>query len=398
MSELVRVLLIPSSDYLGHPFPQRHNHIFERLNNKKRFEVHVIRFNIFGRPKLKSNCVIHELPIEIKSRSTPLYYIGNISTYTAEILKIIKKESIDIVVAGNLLPPLTYRLVEKLKEKKLPFIFDLQDYFPTSALGYITRKGVISAPLRGLFELITQTLIKTADLVTVPGLALAYYAKNVGAKKVEIVPNGISEHFLKIHDGSFIRKKLGINHDEIVVGYIGSIEFWLDMRPLLKAVSELKKENRSIRLLIIGKNLQTQYVKKVARWINDYGINNITIWLDFVPYSKVPLHIAAMNIGTVPFDVNNLTAYYAAPNKIWEYLSQGLRVIATPIPEAYFYRQYIELARNYIEYINIIKKLIKYNKRSNLHQSLIKYRNWNTIKNKYENILKMVKNLRYKVR
>jgi hypothetical protein len=35
LQEPVRVLLIPSSDYLGHPFPQRHNQIFERLHDGK---------------------------------------------------------------------------------------------------------------------------------------------------------------------------------------------------------------------------------------------------------------------------------------------------------------------------------------------------------------------------
>jgi len=39
-----RVLLVPSSDYLGHPFPQRHNQIFERLHDGEGFEVHVVRF------------------------------------------------------------------------------------------------------------------------------------------------------------------------------------------------------------------------------------------------------------------------------------------------------------------------------------------------------------------
>jgi hypothetical protein len=42
---------------------------------------------------------------------------------------------------------------------------------------------------------------------------------------------------------------------------------------------------------------------------------------------------AGINVGTIPFDVHNPTAYCAAPNKLWEYLSQKRPVVATPIPE-----------------------------------------------------------------
>ena len=55
------MLLIPSSDYLGHPFPQRHNQIFERLHDGKEFEVHVVRFGFFGKPKLKTKCAIYAI-------------------------------------------------------------------------------------------------------------------------------------------------------------------------------------------------------------------------------------------------------------------------------------------------------------------------------------------------
>jgi len=67
---VIRILLIPSSDYLGHPFPQRHNHIFERIHDGKDFEVHIVRFNIFGKPKLTSKCIIHEFPSEFKTSKT----------------------------------------------------------------------------------------------------------------------------------------------------------------------------------------------------------------------------------------------------------------------------------------------------------------------------------------
>ena len=357
MKDILRVLLIPSSDYLGHPFPQRHNHLFERLHDGKEFEVHVVRFNIFGKPKLTSKCVIHEIPLEIRTHSTALYYLTNVASYTSEILRIVRRESIDIVVAGNLLPPLTYTMARQLTERRIPFIFDLQDYYPTSAAGYIADvNSVINTTLKRVFEAMTQHLIRISDAVTVPGIALATYARKVCAKNIHIIPNGISEHFLQKHGGTEIRKKLGFEDDTIVIGYIGSIEFWLDMEPLIKAIAEARRHGIPVKFLLVGKHLQTGYPRKVEKWIENYGVERITTWLDIVPHEEVPKYMAAMNVGTIPFDINNPTAYYAAPNKLWEYLSQGLTVISTPIPEAILHKNLVKIVHSKDDYVKLLSE------------------------------------------
>jgi len=142
------------------------------------------------------------------------------------------------------------------------------------------------------------------------------------------------------------------------VGYIGSIEFWLDMEPLIKAIAEVHRQGIPVKFLLIGKHLQTGYPRKIENWIRKYGIKKITTWLNFVPHEEVPKYIAAINIGTTPFDVKNPTAYYAAPNKLWEYLSQGITVMATPIPEIVAHSRTItniRIVRHQKDYIVSIK-------------------------------------------
>jgi len=353
---MIRVLLIPSSDYLGHPFPQRHNQIFERLHDGDEVEVHVIRFDIFGEAKLRSKCVIHNVPLEFRIDSTPLYYAVNSASYTSEILRVIRQESIDVVVAGNLLPPFLFETCKRLVHGRVPLIFDLQDYYPTSAAGYVAElDSFFGRFARGLFESITRALIRRADAVTVPGVALASYAKRSGASKVYLIPNGISECFLKHYDGSVVREKLGYSEDDLIIGYVGSVEFWLDMQPLLKAASVAFSQGIPIHLLIVGKHLQTGYCRKVSNWIIKYGLEGITTWMDFIPHEEVPRYVAAMNVGAIPFDVKNPTAYYAAPNKLWEYLSQGLTVAATPIPEVVVNKDLVNVVNGVNDYISVIK-------------------------------------------
>ncbi len=358
---MIRVLLIPSSDYLGHPFPQRHNQIFERIHDGRNFEVHVVRFNIFGKVKLSSKCVIHDFPLEFNTSRTSVYYLLNAVNHLKEILKIVRRESIDIVIAGNLLPPFLLELCKRISRLKIPFIFDLQDYYPTSAAGYICNvHGSSGTVVKGVFESMTQALLRMADAVTVPGFALAMYARaareKAGSGQIYLVPNGISEHFLKPCDGSQIRKKFGYDEGDLVVGYVGSIEFWLDMKTLIRALSKAYRGGLRVRFMLVGGRLQTAYFKNTMNWIKDEGIEHITDWFGFVGHEKVPEYVAAMDVGTIPFDVKNPTAYYAAPNKLWEYLSQGVNVVSTPIPEALAYSSLLNIAGSEDEYVTALNK------------------------------------------
>lgn len=352
----------------------------------------MVRFGFFRKPRISSKCVIHEVPLEFRTSSTALYYVSNAASYTTEILKIVRRESIDVVVAGNLLPPLLYRLTQDLAGMDVGFIFDLQDYYPTSATGYIAdTESVEGRVLTAFFEGITRLLVRSADTVTVPGVALATYARKAGARCVEIVPNGVSEHFLVEHDGDPVRRRLGFSRNDIVVGYVGSVEFWLDMEPLIESIAIARRES-SVKLLIVGRHLQTGYARKVEEWIREYGVQDITTWIDFIPHEEVPKYVASIDVGIIPFKVSNPIAFYAAPNKMWEYLSQGVVVASTPIPEALAHRNLVTITRSVEDYVSTIKNVEVL--RENLKRlkpevkRLINTRTWSRSTEKMKNILK----------
>lgn len=354
---MIRVLLIPSSDYLGHPFPQRHNQIFERIHDGKNFEVHVLRFNLFEKPRLKSRVVIHEVN-DFKIRPTAPYYLFNTLRHIAEIRKIIKQESIDVLVLSNLATPFVYMFVDAISSMRIPVIFDLPDYFPTSATGYMFNvKSGLGKILVSSFDAMLGLLLRHATAVTVASHALADYAKKAGAANVVYLSNGISEHFIKVHNGKDVRSKLGFERDDVVIGYVGSIEFWLDMKPLINGLAVAKEHGLPVKLLLVGNGLHTRYPEFVSAWIKKHGLAKDTVWLDFISHEQVPIYISAIDVGTIPFDVNNPTAYYAAPNKLWEYLSQLKPVIATPIPEILYNYKYVTIASNSEDYMNFLLNL-----------------------------------------
>jgi glycosyltransferase involved in cell wall biosynthesis len=365
-----RILLVPSSDYIGHPFPQRHNQIFERLHDEKNFEVHVVRFKLFDKLHLKTDLIIHELDGMRISKVAP-YYLANSFHHAYEIRRIVREEGIDVVVLSNIASPFAYTLINQLTRSSIPTIIDLPDYFPTSAAGYLFDSGsVASKLLTGTINSMLSYMIRRSTAITVASHALGEYAKIAGANLVVKVPNGIGEGFLELQDGNALREKLGYNKEDFVVGYIGSLEFWLDMKSLIKGVSIAKRKGLPIKLLIVGNKLITNYSENLNNWVKEENIEQETQFLDFVPYELVPEYVSGFDVGTIPFDVLNLTAYYSAPNKMWEYLSQRKPVFCSPIPEALYNsdcvlttltaedyaRQFLLVAKKNIEVLQKVKK------------------------------------------
>jgi glycosyltransferase involved in cell wall biosynthesis len=354
---MIKVLVIPSSDYLGHPFPQRHNQIFERLNSMDSFEVHVTRFKFFDNPLMKTTLKVHLISDTLNEGSIALYYLANAANHALQIRKIVQQEGIDLLILSNIAAPLVYTLMDEISGIGIPIVVDLPDYFPTSATGYVSETGsLLGRVISGSLDLMLRRIIKHADLVTVVSGALKNYAIHAGGRWVEKVQNGISDDFLTLYDDNSLRSKLGFEADDFVIGYIGSMEFWLEMQPLISAVGTAVQKGLPAKLFLVGKSLHTGFIDKVEKQIGKEGISDHVIWHDFVPYHEVPSYLSVIDIGTIPFNVLNPTAFYSSPNKIWEYLSQKKPVVSTPIPEAINNKNYISLASTPEDYYNIFLK------------------------------------------
>lgn len=347
----MRVLLVPSSDYLGHPFPQRSNQLFERLGTLSDFEVHVVRFKLYNRRLPETRLIVHNLPgSNVAGLAT--YYAFNAVRHIEEIRRIVKANGIDLVVLQNLMAPFGFQLLNQFSNLQVKTVLDLSDYFPTSAVGYVVEsESFIGVTMSACLRTMVAYLLRHCDAVTVVSSALFELAVVMGAKKVHQVPNGIGEEFMKEHDKESERRGLGFAKDDFVVGYIGSIDFWLDLQKLVRGIRLARDQGIAMKCLFIGRGLHNmRYPDKVKRWIRDEQLSDDVVWKDFVPYSEVPKYMAALDVGLIPFDPSNLTAYYSSPNKMWEYLSQGTPVISTPIPEAVANRDCVLLAKTPDDY------------------------------------------------
>lgn len=383
----MRILLIPTSDWLGHPIPSRLHFVFDKVATRN--DVHVLRFAFYPNVRLKTTLKVHEID-DKRVPDQARYYVINAPRHYEAIKRIVTENHIDIVVISNLLSG----YIGAKAARSRTTVFDLADHFPTSGAGYyFDVRSFLGKLAATSLEALLRSTLRNVDQIVVCSEALQYYVKSMNiSRRVSLIPNGVSDFFFaKQWNGKTIREKYGMNSSTIV-GYIGSIEFWLNMHPLLEAVKRLNRIY-DVKLLLVGGRLKTKKSQEVSNQIRRMGIEANVKWIGFVPYDSVPAYIASMDIGTIPFDHTHPTAYYSAPNKLLEYFALEKPVIATPIPDIVLNAEkFVHFATTAEDYVNEIRNCIENKEEcqelARNSRKLAEQRSWTKIAQDYENLLK----------
>lgn len=114
---------------------------------------------------------------------------------------------------------------------------------------------------------------------------------------------------------------INIPKDMTVIGHIGSISekyFYFD--EFFDLIKRFEKEN--ICFLFVGRQ-----IKRFKSRVNQLGIKNILLF-DEVPHQHLQYIYSRMNIGLILYKGVILNHEYCAPNKLYEYWSFGVPVIA----------------------------------------------------------------------
>lgn len=324
----MNVLLIPASDWLRHPVPSRHHHIFEIMAESD--NVHVIHFDLYPKNVSRETRVILHKINKIPSKGLASYYILNMLFYWKKIVNIIKSEKIDVVVVSNLIPGIP----ALLGNLGCRFVFDLKDMLSDNSAIYY-KNNVLSSLIKGTSEWLLRRLLKGADQVITVSMYLVNYLRQIGVKGVSLITNGVD---LSIFEPN-LRPK-GINPNLIyeleknkVVGFVGTIDRWIDFETVLKALQELSSKINDVKLLIIGGKMVTDYFDEIKSLVKNFGLQDRVIFTGFVPHKDVPYYINLMDVCLIPLKVDLRLNQARCPDKLFEYLACGKPVVSTKLSE-----------------------------------------------------------------
>jgi glycosyltransferase involved in cell wall biosynthesis len=130
-----------------------------------------------------------------------------------------------------------------------------------------------------------------------------------------------------------------------VLGFFGLIHDWIDLG-LIEAVARARPD---WTVALIGKS--SVDMSALAK------LPNVKL-LGRRPYEDLPSFCRGLSVGLIPFAINELTRN-VNPIKLREYLSAGLPVVATALPEVQAYDRWVRIARSPEEFIAACDEAIR---------------------------------------
>jgi glycosyltransferase involved in cell wall biosynthesis len=180
-------------------------------------------------------------------------------------------------------------------------------------------------------------LMQKADTVFVTADHL-YRDKVQYNKNTYLVEHGVDhKHFSRALNEAMPDPADIYNIKSPILGFFGLIHEWIDL-DLIEHVAHARPE---WSIVMIGKNSidisRLQHCKNVH-------------FLGQKPYESLPAYCRMFDVGLIPFVINELTIN-VNPIKLREYLSAGMPVVSTPLPEVKKYQDIVQIGATYDEFI-----------------------------------------------
>lgn len=215
-----------------------------------------------------------------------------------------------------------WALSRRFRRRGIPNLMDIADDLPNFYRKSSTLHWSLQPIAYEISRLMLLDAIQVSDHVTCTSEILAD-CYSIPKKKRTIIPNGVDTSQFYPKEVGAERKRLGLN-DRFVIGFVGTLREWVDLEMLVEALIEVDRQHKAT-VLIVGGGSQDSSIGKT---VENAGIDFRMI--GEIPYSKVPDWINLLDVGVVPFRINEMTDN-SLPMKIFEYMACGKPVISTPL-------------------------------------------------------------------
>lgn len=264
--------------------------------------------------------VVHRCRVDESYNSS---FLGRLKGYFSFVLNAIKvgkyhaKDHYDVLLVTS--PPLFLAITawRLSRIKKVPFVFEVRDLWPESAID----TGVVSNPvvikLAYALERFVYSRALAINVLTPAFRDILISKKNVPSEKVFFIPNAadfsLSDEVLNHFNVENLREELRLK-DSFVITYVGAHGVANHLVQLLDAAEVLQNENVVFQL--IGDGMQK---KELVDRANKRSLRNV-IFRDPVSKREVFKYILASDIGaSVLKKVDTFKTIYS--NKTFDYMS-----------------------------------------------------------------------------
>jgi glycosyltransferase involved in cell wall biosynthesis len=162
---------------------------------------------------------------------------------------------------------------------------------------------------------------------------------NVSREKIYLVPNGTNIDLFLPGDRKKNKHELGFEHFDNIVGYIGALDSLRHVDMLIRVATRINKK-RKVGFVIVGDGNQKSELKRL---VNREGATDFVMFVGAVPYAQVPKYMntfdIAVDLTLVPMKIRGEILNASYSQKIAQYLSCGLPVVAWDVAGNHFIRK-----------------------------------------------------------
>jgi len=330
----VRILVVQESDWIERG-PHQSHHLFERLQQRGH-AIRVVDFDIGWRNRPRANLmvprrilrappkVVEGSAIEVVRPPTIAFpvldYASAFLTHRLEIGRQIREFRPEILIGFGILN--AFSGIRLAHRAEIPFVYYLIDEL---------HQLVPQQAFRGVAHLFEQANVREASLVLAINQALVDYAVEMGAgrERARVLPAGIDlERYLSAGDGVAVRKRLGLDPEDLVLFFMGWVYPFSGIRDVAECLIAGEGRDDRVRLLVVGKG---DAWDELAALVRGRGAEDRIKMIGFRPYAEMPSYLAAANICLLHAHPTE-TMRNIVPIKMYEYLAAGKPVIATELP------------------------------------------------------------------
>lgn len=203
--------------------------------------------------------------------------------------------------------------------QRVPFVLEVRDLWPESLAVEGARHSVLHRILRATADLLYRR--SDAIVVLAPGSIDAIVDRGIDRGRITYIPNGVDA---AAFDAAMPARPAGVPDDAQLLVYAGTHGPANDLETVLRAMHGLATRDANVHLVLVGDGPAKPGLERTA---GELGLDNVT-FLDPVPKSQIPSLLKGCDVGVMPLADVELFRRAVSPNKLFDYLCAGLRVVS----------------------------------------------------------------------
>ena len=144
--------------------------------------------------------------------------------------------------------------------------------------------------------------------------------------RVSVILNGVNAGRMPVMDPREARRKIGLDQDLQVVGFVGHFFPWDGIEYLIEAAPQIIKEIRDVRFLIVGHGRWGEHLPGLAL---KKGLEEYVIFSGKVAWEELYLYVNAFDVATAPYSKAINLQSGRSSLKILEYFACKKPVVAS---------------------------------------------------------------------